>query len=114
MTFALLRIRQRKRERRFSARRLCDPAKHEFARSYIDPRTLVTRIEPDLCHDVVGGIVAPPRAMMLRLRRQFHTGDRFDLVECQRHLVRGLLTQKRSKGLILSHDYLRDTHTVSH
>src|ERR1700744_1287803 len=80
-----------------------DTPKHQLARGHIHLCAFEACREPDFCHDIVGRTVAPPCTMMLRFRRQFHSGDPLDLTECKRDLQRALATQERSKWLILAH-----------
>src|SRR5687768_2979429 len=73
-------------------------AEYELASLHVDLRALESCLQPHLRHHVVIRVVAPPRAMMLRLRRQLHADDLLDLAEGQRHLARALPAQKLSEG----------------
>src|SRR3954465_11891608 len=76
------------------------------------PRALEAGWEPHLGHHVVVRIVAPPRAMMLRLGRQLHAGDLLDFAEGERHFLRALLTQKFAERFVFAHAH--SLYTVCH
>src|ERR1043166_3141674 len=82
---------------------LDDPAKHQLARCHIYLRAFEAGIEPDLRHDVVGRVVAPPGAVMLRFRRQFYAGDFLYFAEGQRHLPQALLLKERTEIFVFTH-----------
>src|SRR5947209_10833039 len=82
---------------------LDDPAKHQSARRHVYLRALIARLQPDLGHDVVGWIVAPPRAVMLGFWRQFCAGDFLYFAERQRYFPRALLVQERTQILVFTH-----------
>src|SRR5436190_16577158 len=89
----------------FLDRTFADAAKYELARGHVDLRAFKACLDPDFCHDIVGWIVAPPRPMMLRLRRQLCAGNAFDLAERQRNFLGALLAQIVSKRLVFAHGW---------
>src|SRR5712691_412740 len=67
-----------------------DTAENQLAGFDIDLLGDEARLEPNLGHHIVPGIIAPPRAMMLR-GRQLSPDDPFDLRERHRDFGRALL-----------------------
>ena len=85
-------------------RRPPHPAKHQLARSDVDLLALKAGVEPDLRHDAVIGIVAPPRAMLLRGCRKLRADEIApDLAERQRHGVARLPFEVIAEGAVLGH-----------
>src|ERR1700732_5287308 len=81
---------------------LCDPAQNQLPPLDIDLLGDEAGIEPDFRHHIVPGIVAPPRAMVLR-GRQLSADDALDLREGHRDLGGALTAQVVSERRVLGH-----------
>src|SRR5579872_4975506 len=82
---------------------LLDAAEHDFAGFHVDLLGPKSSLQPNLGHDIVGGVVAPPGRIMGRVRRQLAADHPLDLRERHRNLVGPLRAQDLAQTAVLAH-----------
>src|SRR5579859_2628053 len=82
---------------------LLDPAKHDFARPGVDLFGPEAGGQPNLGHDVVRGIVAPPGRILRRVWRQLGSDDPLDFGKSHWNFLGALRPQELAQTSIFTH-----------
>src|SRR5882724_1577065 len=93
-------------KRRLPSGFLFDAAKDDFAGFHVHLLRSKSCVEPNLGHDVVRRIVAPPSRIVRRIGRQLSSDDPLNFRKCHRYFLAPLGAQKFAQTSVLAHDII--------